>query len=132
MDKKSPAVANISFKNGEMTTNFSAYFRKDEGGGVDCFIPGFDIYFSSPSEEEADRRIPLVVGGFFKYWLENESWKKFVLELAKLGFRPKEGAHKLKEYLEGGRSNATFNAPAGTFPENYERSKEIEQKMSVA
>ena len=62
---------------------------KDESGMFSAYMPGFDIYYSAPTEEEVAKRASEIVKSFTDFWIKQNSFKDFFLQLHKLGFRTK-------------------------------------------
>lgn len=82
---------------------------KQEDGIVSSYMPGFDIYYSSPDMDTAKERGEAMVHNFFNFWIEKQSWKKFVLKIHALGFRAKLHDFKMKNLLKNRPEKAGFH-----------------------
>lgn len=85
MEKNKDNYSYLNIKDGKITTKFTVFFLHEDGF-VNCYIPSFDIYYSAPNDAEAKRRAPIMMKSFFNFWLKNEGWKSFLLQVRKLGF----------------------------------------------
>lgn len=81
---------------------------KQEDGIVSSYMPGYDIYYSSPDMETAQKRGEAMVHNFFNFWIEKQSWKKFILKIHALGFRSKMHDLKMKNLLNQRPETADF------------------------
>ncbi|MDC9721465.1 MAG: hypothetical protein PSN34_01665 [Urechidicola sp.] len=106
----------INVNNGKIEIGFSV-ISKQEDGVVASYMPGFDIYYSSPDMETAQKRGEAMIHNFFKFWIDKQSWKKFVLKIHALGFRAKLHNLKVKNLL------AHRPDKAGFYPELNDNSK---------
>jgi len=78
---------------------YNALFIKEENGMVSGYIPAFDIYFSAPDREIASKRGESLVAAFFNFWIKQQGFRAFVLQILKLGFKA-PNVQELKQLLE--------------------------------
>lgn len=76
---------------------------------VTSYIPGFDIAFSAPSIEIANKRSSIMIHHFFDYYIKNQSWREFMLKIHKLGFRTEMHDLKMKKLLNNRPVSAEFS-----------------------
>lgn len=119
MDKEDIGVIHI--KKGVIDYTINARF-KEEGGMYSVYIPSFDIYFSAPTMDEADRRVTVMMDSFFHFWITQQGWKKFVMEIHKLGFRAKGHALAMKNLLNHRPVDAKLNSLDGNIPPEFDSS----------
>lgn len=85
-------------------------YRTQRAGFVTSYIPGFDIAFSAPSREIAKERAPKMIMHFFDYYIQQQTWREFMLKIHKLGFRTELHNHQMKKMLNKRPINAQFSA----------------------
>jgi hypothetical protein len=78
---------------------YNAHFIKEENGMISAYIPAFDIYFSAADRETASKRGSSLVTSFFSFWIKQQGFRSFVLQILKLGFKA-PNAGELKQLLE--------------------------------
>ena len=61
----------------ESEIKFVVKFSNEKGGGVSCYIPTTDTFFSAPDMEVAKKRASVMVKSFIQFW--NEENNKGVL-----------------------------------------------------
>ena len=98
----------IDVKKGAINIGFKIIYRKEESM-YSGYIPGFDIYFSAPTETEIKTRSKAMISTFFDFWIEEQSWKQLFLKLHKLGFRTKLHDLAMKDFLKNKPKNAKFS-----------------------
>ena len=123
----------IVINSGKINIAFYVYYKAEENGMVSSYIPAYNIYYSSPSMEEAKRRPLIMVRSFYKYWLNNEGWKNFVLEIRKLGFLASNTGtdFAFKNLLNGRPDKVKFSTPYNTVPEGYNDVEEYETDLAA-
>ncbi len=94
---------------------------RNEDGMVSCYMPGFDMYFSAPDNASVVAISDSMIQHFFNYWIEIEGWKRFVLQIHKLGFRSKMHNSEMQNLLNNRPSKAKFSPTkisdmSGSFP----------------
>lgn len=123
MELKETIMANkaeIKFKDGHITTKFDIIsLEENDKGGISCYIPAFDIYFSVQSESQIVKRGGNAVRAFFQFWLRREGQRKFFLELHKLGFRTNNHTAILKELLDGATKSVKFGFERDVIPASF-------------
>lgn len=101
---------------------FHYRYITENNGMVSTFIPAYDIYYSSPSLEEAKKRAGIMVNSFFKFWIQQQGFRAFILQILKLGFKaPNEKA--LRQLLERSNINAKLNSPNREVPLDFLQSE---------
>lgn len=97
----------INIGKGKVKANY-VIVSKDEDGVISSYMPGYDIYYSSPTMEIAHERGNLIIHNFLNFWIEKQSWKKFVIKVHGLGFRTKNHNLKMKNFLNRRPERAGF------------------------
>lgn len=114
-----------------ISSNYVVLFKKEDGF-VTSYIPAFDIWYSSPSEEEAKRRSRLMVKSFFRSYLENEGWNAMILGITKLGFKaPKQHDFIVHKLLKKSLKTASFGK-VGDSANNYDFETESIEEATAA
>lgn len=75
-----------------------------------AYIPAFDIFFTCTSGDQAKKRASNLVDSFFDFWVLETGWKKFILEIHKLGFRAPKHDLVMKELLAKRPLKAKFSS----------------------
>lgn len=102
----------IIFKEEGLKIGYGHFTSDNKNGFVDSYIPGFNIAFSSPSQEVASQRADAMIRHFFDFWIKNQGWKEFMLTIHKLGFRTDMHNLRMKELLNNKRpNNSKFSSP---------------------
>lgn len=112
---------------------FHAHYKAEENGMYSWYIPAFDIYFSSQSIEQGNKRAVAMTRSFFNHWIEHESFRSFILQIHKLGFKASEH-HELtiKQLISRKRIDAKFKSKDGIIPEEFKNSDIVEQEGNLA
>lgn len=132
MSKSEPTF--ISINNGKISCGFHIFFKSDENGVFSWFIPGFNIRFSSKDKESGDKRAIIMVKAYFNYWIERVSYREFLLNIHRSGFKASEN-HELtiSRLLTRKTNSAKFKSlvqvPA---PSNYTKSEILEAELEIA
>lgn len=94
-------------QSGMVEAQYRAYYKKTEKGNYRWFIPGFNIRFTSKDMEIGEKRAFVMVKYFMHYWDTKGSFREFLLEIHRLGFRaPKNHDLTLSRVIkkiEGGK-----------------------------
>jgi hypothetical protein len=129
MAKKEPSF--IQFRENGINYGFHAHYKK-EGNMYSWYIPSFDIFFSSKTKEEGDRRAIAMTTSFFNQWIHHESFRSFILQIHKLGFRaPEHHEYKIKQLLNREKVTGKFRAKDSYLPNDFIDSDSIEQEGNV-
>lgn len=123
--------ASISVDNNKIHTRFSVFINKQATGPIACYIPGFDIYYSSPNEEKIESRAKNMIRAFLEFWIKNQGQKNFFLELHKLGFKTDNHNLQMKNALNNTLKKAVFNKTMDT-DKSYSSEKETEAELEIA
>jgi|GEM_PF-2400406 hypothetical protein len=115
MESKNKININIGDKN--ISVDY-VVISKQEDGVVASYMPGFDIHYSSPTMEIAQKRGEAMVHNFLTFWIEKQSWKKFVLKIHALGFRSKLHDLTMKNLLNNRPQKAGFSPKIDAYQEN--------------
>lgn len=97
----------IDIKPGHIDYAFTAKYRKEPSGLYSWYIPSFDIYFSSSSHEDGEKRSKALTFSFFNYWIQNEGFEAFLNKLERLGFTP-DSKKQAKALIKSRRKNVVF------------------------
>jgi hypothetical protein len=130
MDQKK-TIPFIQFTDEGIKVSFNVLGKK-EGDMYSWYVPAYDIYFSSPTEEIGRKRAKSAVMSFFNYWTKEQSFKNFILEIHKLGFRASEN-HELtvKKLIDKQHIKAKFKS-AGKTPPSFQEATVSQGEMTVA
>ena len=74
-------------QDGSIGCSYRAYHKKSANGKISWFIPGFNIRFNSDTHEAGMERAAKMIKYFAHSWLNKGSFREFVLEIHRLGFR---------------------------------------------
>lgn len=77
----------IEFAGENITVNYVVKTRNEGNGVYSSYMPGFDMYFTSNSQEDSLVKAESMLNHFFDFWIKDQNWKSFVLQMHKLGFR---------------------------------------------
>lgn len=88
----------IEFGKKAINVKYTVVYNED-AGMYSAYMPGFDIYYSAPSEEEVTKRAKKMMDTFFDYWIQQEGWKQLFLKIHKLGFRTNMHNLAMKNFL---------------------------------
>jgi|SRR5690606_4704778 len=111
---------------------FSIFKKIEEDGRVTCFIPSFDIYYSVDTNDagiiaEKGRTITrMFVDHFFEH---TKSMKNFALEIHKRGFKARNDAYTIKEFIKNNVSSAKFKFEDGDIVDGY--TDKVTQKSEI-
>lgn len=117
----------IQIKSGNITVSYNVHFIAEEGM-VSAYIPAFDIYYSAPDRETAERRSENAVKAFHKYWMENQGWKKYILKLHHLGFKTANHEVQMRNMLHNRPVNAKFSPVSRPSVGSFLSGKHVETK----
>lgn len=125
----------IDIKEGFIDVSYKVIYN-EEAGMFSAYMPGFDIYFSAPSEEEVKKRANRMIDTFFDFWIEQQGWKQLYLKIHKLGFRSKMHNLVMKDFLRNQRQSGKF-LPSNIIetPEYFSKganSKRLHDKAELA
>lgn len=121
----------INIDKGHIDMGYRIMYKK-EGDMYAAYIPGFDIFYSAPSEEQLNRRSDALLKTFVDFWVDENSWKSFYLKLHKLGFKSPMHNLVMKKMLNNERSEAKFSVPNTLkAPKNFIGSKQLDVQMQV-
>ena len=102
-------------------------------GSYSWYIPSFDIYFSSKTKEQGNERARAMVKSFFNFWLTNQGFRAFALQLFKLGYKTSTHA-EFKNLLNRTNLKATLKSSLSKLPPEFEGSEvlSLEGDLSIA
>lgn len=121
----------INVNKGKINIGF-VVVSKQEDGIVSSYMPGFDIYYSSPDMETAQKRGEAMIHNFFNFWIEKQSWKKFVLKIHALGFRAKHHDLKMRNLLNKRPETAGFHPHINEeLSDFFKDGKEVKRSSSM-
>ena len=89
MPSKQPDIfVKINIKGGGIEYRYAYYHRTEKNGMHSWYIPGFNMFFSTKTQEAGSVRAAAMVKSFFiDYFEKQDSFRSFILELHRLGFR---------------------------------------------
>ncbi|HQS23209.1 MAG: hypothetical protein B7Y11_01240 [Sphingobacteriia bacterium 24-36-13] len=113
--------------------SFKSYYRKEENGMYSWHIPAYNLFFSSDSVEKGTERGRKMVRSFYSFWIKQQGFKNFLLEIHKLGFRiPTNHDYNLMQMLNRKIHSAKFKAPQVLSPINFNEAVEQEGQLEMA
>ena len=132
MSDKQPTF--IEINNGRIYCGFHAYHKKTESGMYSWYIPGFNIRFSSKDKETGDKRAIIMVNAFFSYWVDRVSYREFILEIHKLGFKAPQHDLTVNRLLTKKVHTAKFKSSVIKLPDpkEYEQSKSLKTELAFS
>ncbi|WP_445720370.1 hypothetical protein [Flavobacterium sp.] len=133
MEEKKRQPAKITLDNGKMniTYNVLTIRDKDENAKhIDCFVPAFNLKFSTTSEDNIFKYSNAMVSSYFNYFLKKENFKAMIVEIHKLGFRTNQHNFVMHQLLNKKKRNAKFSIDNVNIPEGFEGSKVMKNSLS--
>ena len=121
----------ITINKDGMKYGFHGHYIKEENGAYSWYIPAFDIYFSSPNFEEGDRRAVIMVKSFMNFWIKQQGFRGFVLQILKLGFKAQDDK-ALQQLLNRKNIDAKLRAVGKSIPAEFLDSKISSQEGELA
>lgn len=110
---------------------FHIHSIREEAGNYSCYIPAYDIYFSAPTKEEGMRRSGIMVSSFIKFWIGEQGFRSFVLQILKLGFKAQDDK-SLKHLLNRTNINTKMRSIDKRVPTEFLDSEILEQHGELA
>jgi len=100
---------------------FTVFRKKEKNGRTSCYIPSFDIYFSSKEndKESIGRKGTVITRMFIDHFMIQKDIKGFTLEIHKRGFRTTNDAHIVSEFIKNNIKKAKFNFHISDSKEGY-------------
>lgn len=109
MAKKDPIY--IKIDKGHIECSYRAYYKVIKGGKIAWFIPGFNIRFNSDNMEMGEKRAEKMVRYFMHFWATKGSFREFILEINRLGFKaPHHHEYTMSQLLRKKVNTATFSS----------------------
>lgn len=122
----------INFTKGKINYAFHARYVKEENGMYSWYIPSFDIYFSSNTKEQGDKRAIAMTRAFFSHWINQESFRSFILQIHKLGFKaPENHDFTIKQLLNKKIFEVKLKSKNGIIPAEFKNSELVEQEGNL-
>ena len=88
MSKVPDTFVEINIQKRNIHYQYSVYTREESNGMYSWYVPGFNMFFSSRTESDGQKRAAAMVKSFFiDYFERQKNFRSFVLELHRLGFR---------------------------------------------
>lgn len=120
----------VEIMDGKITYSYNVNVIENTNKMYSGWIPNYDIYFSAPTRDELLIRSEKVMRSFFRYWIKQEGWKSFFLQMNKLGFRADNHDFVMMQMLKGKRSKAKMNARGvRAVPENFLQSETVDSNL---
>ena len=117
-----------------LSWEFTTVSHKKENAPVACYIPAFDIYFSSPSVERAMDKSKGLVQLYTDHFMHNpdKGVKAFALQLHRLGFKANNDSVTLMRIIKNESVNAKFKSITSQIPEGYDVNNLAKGKLEMA
>uniref|UniRef100_UPI004048FCDF hypothetical protein n=1 Tax=Flavobacterium sp. TaxID=239 RepID=UPI004048FCDF len=123
----------INVRPGFIDINYRILANKDdESNYYDCFIPGFNIKFSTKSQDDIVVYSKAMITSFFNYHKVKENFNALILEIHRLGFRTSKHNYIMKEILHKRIQDANFSASNSIVPEAFINSSVLEAELTEA
>lgn len=122
----------ISITGNRIDYGFHSRYRVEEDGSYSWYIPTFEMFFSSENLEAGEKRAKIMAQSFFNFWIESQSFRSFVLQIHKLGFKANEN-HNLviKNLLKRGVSDIKLKSKGGKIPKDFINAHSISSEMNL-
>ena len=111
---------------------FHARSIQEKNGMFSWYIPAFDIFFSSKDRETGRAKAKSMTESFFTYWIGQESFRAFILQIHKLGFKSPNHDLTVSEMIKRKRSDAKFTSKNEYLPEGFLNSESIVEEGELA
>lgn len=72
--------------------SYSVIYRQEEDSTLTCFIPIYDIFFTTKDESEIRRISSRFMNSYFNYWVKGKSWEMFQHRITQIGFKAESQA----------------------------------------
>lgn len=116
----------------QVTYSFSI-LSQDEDEGHACYIPGFDVYFFANTQEEILSIGRSMLSTYFDFWIKNQGYKAFFLELNKIGFRTENHTFAMQKLLNRKKvGNTKFKLLRGNVPSEFLAATRFNQEADFA
>lgn len=120
----------------EIECNIITLVKDTPTGNLNCYIPGFDIFFNAKDEDSIVKKAMGLAGIYFDSFMLHTGklgLKKLVLDLNSKGFRSTNHQKTMVNLLNNRLLNANFKQSDSNY-ENYERDRTInlDSKFSMA
>lgn len=133
MEEKKSQPAKITLDNGKMNIIYNVLTVRDKDENakhIDCFVPAFNLKFSTTSEENISKYSNAMVSSYFNYFLKKENFKAMIVEIHKLGFRTNQHNFVMNQLLNKKKRNAKFLIDSVNIPEDFQGSKVMKNSLS--
>jgi len=127
----------VAFAPGKITCEYSLLCTKNENGMFSWYIPGFDIYFSSKTEEVGLVRADSMLDAFLNHFLEHQNLPVLINELKRLGFiamptkSHESSLQVIHNLLKKKSQSASFKARETKIPFNMKNGSETVRSKSI-
>lgn len=122
----------IQIKPDGINYGYHSRFIEEKNGMYSWYLPSFDIYFSSSTKEEGEKRSLEMTESFFNYWLQKKGFRTFLMQILRLGYQAR--SHKeLQGLLNRKNLNAQLRASTiKELPAAFRESETSRQEGNLA
>jgi len=131
-------MANIEFKplpqerSTEVKFQYSTLFIED-GNGVSCFIPGFDLRFFAPTVDESKLIGKALTRSYLDYWMNEQGQNAFLLELSRMGFKTAKHDFVIQNLLKNKpQPKVNFKKLRSSIPSEFENAQKFNEEANFA
>jgi hypothetical protein len=121
----------IQIENGSIKFSYRLYLREVEDGYYEGSIPSYDIYFSAKNKEAAISRAKAAMQAFYAFWIQNQGWTAFIMQINRLGFRSKLHQFDMQSLLKNRPTKVKLNFNPTTVNSYLEEGAGAEQIESI-
>lgn len=117
----------------KVTLTFYSRFNPEENGMFNCFIPGFDIYFTAPSREAIDMKAKAIMDMFLSHFItgNKRGVRHLLIHLHKLGFKSKAHQIDMKDFMHNRVKAANFKIVEERIDQNFVNAHGIQHNMEA-
>lgn len=115
-----------------ITYSFTTLTKKEENGLL-CYIPGFDIHFFAPNDEERKKIGAAMTKSFFDFWIKDQGQKSLLLHLNKCGFRTENHNFAMQKLLNNSKISKTkFRLLRDSIPSEFQTAQKFNEEAEFA
>ncbi len=133
-NNKQPFVS-ITPVNAKIQINWGYYIHttKEDDGMYSCYIPSFDIHFSSSNHEDIKNKGKRLTKSLLQYFMDEprNGLKKYILHLHKLGFKAPNDTMTIKHFIENKAVKTKFKSIRTEVPNGFSESLMANSEMEL-
>jgi len=122
----------IKIDAGKMHCSWELYHKIEDNGMHSWYIPAFKLFYSTATAEQGEKRGMNMTKSFFDFYLKKGSFKEFILEIHKLGFKSDRHNLVMRDLLNHKIDKANFKSPAIVVRTDFKKAANIQRQLEVA